>query len=812
MHRLTPQLHGTGLLLLGLLLAVSTPGVEAQEPYRLPPEEILQIVDAPPAPRTSVSPDHQWLLLIDRSALPPIEDLARPMLRLAGMRIDPAANGSFRTSYDEGLRLRPLRDPEAEPIRIPIAADGRLASTRWSHLGDRFVYTVVTSSGTELWGVEVSSPTNPRLLATGLNTIFVAPRWLPDGTSILCSLVPEDRGEAPKPPTAPSGPNVQETSGSKSPVRTYQDLLKSEHDGDLFEHYGRSVLTVIPWRGEPSPLGPTGLISAVDVSPDGENLLVEELLRPWSYSLPHWQFARESRVLDREGETLHRWMTPMVQDVPIGGVPLGPRSVQWHPMRPATLLWVEALDGGDPRAEVSHRDRWMAHESPFTAATVELQRLEHRARGIDFFRSPTHFVFGEYDRDRRWIRRTMVDVAHPEKARVIEDRSVRDRYGDPGALVMEDRPDGISVILQRGDWVFRTGAGAGPDGVFPFVRMESLTTGETRPMWRCEDGAYETPLAVWEEEGAIQVLTSHESPTSPPNLRWHTVEGESRVLTRFEDPTPAIRAVKKELLTYDRADGVPLSGTLYTPADHRPGVRLPLLVWAYPREYNDPGTAGQIGVSPHRFTRIAGSSHLHLVTQGYAVLDGATMPIIGDAETMNDSFIEQLVASAEAAIDTVVERGVADRRRIAVGGHSYGAFMTANLLAHCDLFRAGLARSGAYNRTLTPFGFQSERRTLWEAPESYFAISPFMHADRIDEPLLLIHGEVDNNSGTYPMQSRRLFAAIQGNGGTARLVMLPHESHGYRARESVLHTLAEMVDWLDRHLTLEGDPSSDAGG
>ncbi|MHC4142968.1 MAG: alpha/beta hydrolase family protein [Planctomycetota bacterium] len=299
----------------------------------------------------------------------------------------------------------------------------------------------------------------------------------------------------------------------------------------------------------------------------------------------------------------------------------------------------------------------------------------------------------------------------------------------------------------------------------------------------------------------MQFITRHETPTSPPNYRLRTAgEREFETLTSFADPTPQIRGIHKEVVTYQRADGVQLSATLYLPADHQPGTRLPLIVWAYPIEFNDPGTAGQVTRSPSRFTRIRGSSHLHLLTQGYAIMDGATMPIIGHPETMNDTFIEQAVASAQAAIDKAAELGVADPQRVGVGGHSYGAFMTANLLAHCDFFRAGVARSGAYNRTLTPFGFQAERRPLWEAPEVYFAISPFFHADTINEPLLLIHGEIDSNSGTYPIQSQRLFKAIKGQGGKARLVMLPYESHGYRARESVLHTLAEMIDWFDRYV------------
>jgi dipeptidyl aminopeptidase/acylaminoacyl peptidase len=269
-------------------------------------------------------------------------------------------------------------------------------------------------------------------------------------------------------------------------------------------------------------------------------------------------------------------------------------------------------------------------------------------------------------------------------------------------------------------------------------------------------------------------------------------------LTHFPDPAPQLRSITKQLVTYKRADGVPLSFTLYLPANYKKGERLPTIVWAYPLEFSDAGTAGQVSGSPSHFTTIGGISQLFLVTQGYAVLDDATMPVIGDPETMNNTYVEQIVASAKAAIDKAVEMGVADRDRIGVGGHSYGAFMTANLLAHSDLFRAGVARSGAYNRTLTPFGFQSERRTLWEAPEMYMKVSPFMHADKIKHPILLIHGMADDNSGTFPIQSERLYQAIKCNGGIVRYVQLPYEAHGYLARESTEHTLYEMVSWFDK--------------
>jgi dipeptidyl aminopeptidase/acylaminoacyl peptidase len=432
---------------------------------------------------------------------------------------------------------------------------------------------------------------------------------------------------------------------------------------------------------------------------------------------------------------------------------------------------------------------------------------------MTFLRDPDLVITSEYDRDRRWTRSLLHDLRDPQALKVLDDRSIRDRYGDPGRIATVPTASGHRVALQHGPWIFRTGSGPSPDGVHPFLDRQNVETLETERLWQCADGAYESVVGVWLEGDDAQFITRHETPVSPPNYRQRGLgDAEARAVTDFPDPTPQIRGIRKEVVTYERNDGVQLSATLYLPADYEPGTRLPLLVWAYPIEFNDPRTAGQVTKSPHRFTRIRGASHLHLLTQGYAIMDGATMPIIGHPETMNDTFIEQVVAAARAAIDKAVELGVADGRRVGVGGHSYGAFMTGNLLAHCDLFRAGVARSGAYNRTLTPFGFQGERRPLWEAPEVYFAISPFMHADAINEPLLLIHGELDSNSGTFPMQSQRLFKAIKGNGGITRLVMLPHESHGYRARESVLHTLAEMIDWLDRYVKSAEPSPRDAAG
>ena len=789
--------------LLTLLFLVSP--IPAQDGYRLPPPEVVALVDAPPAPTVSLSPDDRWMLLVEREAMPSIADLSRPMLRLAGMRIDPAANARYSTSFSKGLVLRD-RDGTQE-ARIPLEPGARVGRTSWSHNSRWFSYTVVSDRGTALWAAAVDSPGQPCLITDRLNGVLGGATWMPDGDSLLLHLVPEDRGPAPEPSAVPAGPNIQETSGTKSPLRTYQDLLTSPEDEALFVHYAVAEIALVRLDGAAAParVAPPGLYRQASPSPDGRHLLISQIHRPFSYLMPVYSFPHEVFVRElatREDHLIER--VPLAENIPIGGVRTGRRSISWKAGEPATLVWTEALDGGDPKVEVPHRDRWLAQAAPFDAEPRELLKVEHRAQGLSYLRDPAKLITREYDRDRRWTRSLLHDLGRPDAApKVLDDRSQRDRYNDPGRLVQELDDQGRAVLRQDGPWVYRTGNGASPEGLLPFLDRQNLDTLETVRLWRCQPGAYEGLASVTKElrGGVPLILTRHESPTTPPNyFAFRPGSGERVALTDFPDPTPQIRGVRKQLVTYERADGVPLSATLYLPADYREGQRLPLFVWAYPLEYNDPSTAGQIGSSPWRFTRIGGSSHLHLLTQGYAVMDGATMPVIGDPETMNDTFVEQIVASAQAAIDKAVEMGVADRERVAVGGHSYGAFMTANLLARCDLFRAGIARSGAYNRTLTPFGFQSERRTFWEAPEAYFKVSPFMHADKIDEPLLLIHGEADNNSGTFPLQSRRLFQAIKGNGGTARLVMLPKESHGYRARESVLHSLAEMIDWLDRHL------------
>jgi dipeptidyl aminopeptidase/acylaminoacyl peptidase len=608
----------------------------------------------------------------------------------------------------------------------------------------------------------------------------------------------------------PSGPIVQINGGPPAPVRTFQDLLQNSHDEALFDHYFTSRLARVPLAGgRATDLGEAGIFRGFEPSPDGRFLLVSRIRRPYSYVVGLGSFPMEVAVWDaRTGRETHRVAdVPLLDDLPTAfdAVHPGRRSVQWRSDAPATLVWAQAQDGGDPRNEAAIRDRVYMQAAPFAAAPQTLIDLEHRFAGIMWGRDDLALVMSRWF-NTRWERRFAVNPSAPAAPpRLLSDRSYQDRYADAGFPVFTSTPTGHAVMMFSADGrgIFLTAQGASERGNYPFLDVMDVVSGETRRLWRAEDPYYETVETVLDPSGT-RILTRRESLTEPSNLFVRTLpSGEARRITDFADPAPQLAGIQRQMISYPRADGVQLSGTLFLPPgyDRERDGRLPVILWAYPTEFRDAAAAAQITDSPNRFQRPGGSSHLFFLTQGYAVLDNPAMPIIGEGEDEpNDTYIQQLVSSAQAAVDHIVGLGIGDRDRIGIGGHSYGAFMTANLLAHSDIFRAGIARSGAYNRTLTPFGFQAEQRTYWEAPETYHAMSPFTFANRIREPILLIHGENDSNSGTFPIQSERFYAALRGHGATVRYVVLPLEDHGYRARESVLHTLWEMIDWADRHV------------
>jgi len=788
-------------LLLAVLTSLLFVPSAAQQPYTLPPQEIVDILDAPPPPYVLVSPDGNWLLLAERSSMPAIDDLALPVLRLGGLRIAPDRNSRQRLSFITGLTLKNLADGSSRKIELPEGF--RMDFPRWSPDSRRLAFCRVTDSGLELWTAAVATGAASPLSPSALNTILTGPVWMPDSRRILAGLVVEGRGEPPQKPAVPVGPNIQESTGKFVKAATYQDLLKTAFDEALFEYYALSQLVEFDVvSGAARKLGPPSLLTGFDPSPDGQFLVVTSLKRPFSYSVPAYSFARTYEIWNQEGQPVYVLADlPPAEEVPINGVPTGPRSPQWQTGRPATLVWAEALDGGDPEKEAEFRDRVMGLAAPFQGSAQELAKTKDRFFGITWLGTEGLALVNDYSWKKSWRRTCLVDTRRRDlPPKILVDINMRDRYNDPGRPVTASTPSGHDYAVLENNWTYLAGEGASPQGARPFLDKLNIKTMEKMRIFRSAADRYES-FQGFQGNSRRLILISSESPTEPPNIfRLDLKTGKKRPLTDFRDPAPQLTGIKKQLVKYKRADGIDLSGTLYLPPGAEAGAKFPAVVWAYPLEYTDPGVAGQVRASPQRFTFFRGASHLFFLLQGYVVFDGAQMPIVGDPKTVNDTFVQQLAADAQAAIDALEGLGVVDTSRVGVGGHSYGAFMTANLLAHTDLFAAGIARSGAYNRTLTPFGFQSERRTLWEAPESYINMSPFMHAHKINEPILLIHGEADNNSGTFPIQSERLFAALKGFGSTARLIMLPLESHGYTARESVLHAVAEMLEWFDRHV------------
>ena len=779
-----------------------------QQGYRQPPSPIADILDAPQTPAVLVSPDRAWLLLAERASLPSIAELSEPELRLAGLRINPRTGGQSREVTGTGLRLRAIggSGKAAAERRIETPAGARIGFPQWSQDSKRIAFTVTSDSMVTLWIADVASGAARRVDAPALNATIGTPcRWI-DNTRLACKAVPSDRGAEPARSITPTGPVVQEAMGRAAPNRTYQDLLTSPADENLFEHYATSRIAIVSADAPARLIGDAGIHLSAQPSPDGRYLLVTTSHRPFSYVVPVGRFPQRIEVWDLDGRLVKRVTDrALIEEMSIAfdaTVP-GPRDATWRQDAPATLVWAEALDNGDPSREVERRDRVLALAAPFTGEPRTLFEGTYRIDDIVWSNDALALVSESWWKSRRQ-RMSAIAAAGAGSPRQLYDRSSEDRYGAPGGFVTVPGPLGTNVLLttRDGKFAYLTGDGASAEGDRPFLDRIELATGKTTRLWRSQGPYYEYVVTVLDPD-ARRVITRRESVTEAPNYFLRDVRsGRTTALTEFKDPAPQFAGVTRELIKYKRADGVELSATLYLPAGYdRARGALPFLFWAYPQEFKTAAAAAQVRGSPYRFVRPQAASHLFLLTQGYGVLDDPAMPIVGEGTAEpNDSYIEQLVAGAQAAVDEVVRRGVADRDRIAIGGHSYGAFMTANLLAHSDLFRTGIARSGAYNRTLTPFGFQAEERDFWKAQDTYMKMSPFTFAHRINEPILMIHGEADNNSGTFPIQSDRMFAAIKGNGGVVRYVLLPSEAHGYRARESVGHVLWEMVEWLDRYV------------
>ncbi|WP_229978812.1 S9 family peptidase [Stenotrophomonas lactitubi] len=815
----------TGLVLSMALLAV-VPQALAAAPqaaqtqaqgvtgYELPSAALQAVVDAPRAPSLYLSPRRDVAALMQMPSLPSIQVVAQPELKLAGLRINPRTFSDSRFSFGQKLWLMNVADGKERQIS-GLPATLSIASLTWSPDQKWLAFNQVDAAtgANELWLVDVAGGSARRLVA-GLNTVLGSGyQWLPDSRGLVVFTRPANLGAAPAADGIPTGPAVQQTSqgGGVVSIRTYQDLLKNEADARQFDYYATTQPVEVSLDGQSRAIGAAGIFMGFAVSPDGRFVLSQPVQRPYSYVVPASSFPRRIEVLDRStGKLVHTVaVRPLVEGLPTGNDAevTGVRDISWRGDADATLVWAEAQDGGDPNREAKVRDAVFMQAAPFDTPPVTLAQLGSRYAGISWGRGDLALLNESWWKTRRsktWL--IAPDNASAD-ARLLWDRDAQDRYADPGRPLMASDDRGRSLLQTTADGgsLYLAGAGASPEGDRPFVDRFEVASGKATRLFHSQAPTYAAPVTLLDAQ-ASSLLISRESPDEPTNFYVQSLADTNaapRALTHFAHPLPQLKGVQKEQIRYKRKDGVDLTATLLLPPGYDPkrdGPR-PLLMWAYPGEFKSAAAASQVTDSPYRFNAISYWGPQAFLAKGYVVLASPSMPIIGEGDKEpNDTYIEQLVANAQAAVDEVVRRGVTDREHIAIGGHSYGAFMTANLLAHTRLFKAGIARSGAYNRTLTPFGFQAEERNYWQAQDVYQKMAPFNYADRIKDPILFIHGVDDNNSGTFPLQSERMFAAVKGLGGTARLVMLPNESHAYRARESIMTMLAESERWLEQTL------------
>lgn len=803
--------------------------------YRLPPPEIKDIVDAPPLPALTFSPQRDKILFLKRRSLPPLAELAKPEEKLAGVRIDATCNTRSRMSFYTGIGIHQLMDdgtlgPEKLVHGFPEGA--KINFVTWSRDGQHLSFSIRVdeddncSSNLRVWVADTETGRARPLFQSPdihLNAVFDNFVWIDDSTLLVCT-IPLSRGDPPRKPLVPSGPKIQSNEEQNViQVRTFQDLLKDEYDENLFEYYATSQLVLASLNGTVKEIGPPAIYTSLDPSPDEKYLLLSSIHRPFSFIVPCGRFPKKVDLWTTDGRFIRELCDlPLAEDVPIafGSVRKGMRSLNWRADKPSTLYWVETQDGGDGKVEISPRD--IVYTQPAEPLEAEepkvLLKLDLRYGGISWCDDSLALVYESWYKTRKTRTWVISPGSKDAVPRILFDRSSEDVYSDPGSPMLFRTSMGTYIIARikkdndQGTYVILNGNGATPEGNIPFLDLFDINTGHKERIWESDkEKYYETVVALMSDQNdgdlpidQLRILTSKESKTENTQYylqRWP--DKKSFQITSFPHPHPQLAALQKEMIRYQRKDGVQLTATLYLPPGYDPAKDgpLPCLVWSYPGEFKSKEAAGQVRGSPNEFAGIGSTSALLWLARRFAILSGPTIPIIGEGdEEANDRYVEQLVASAEAAVEEVVRRGVAHPDKIAVGGHSYGAFMTANLLAHAPhLFSCGVARSGAYNRTLTPFGFQNEDRTLWEATGTYVEMSPFMSANKIKKPILLIHGEEDNNSGTLTIQSDRFFNALKGHGALSRLVILPFESHGYAARESIMHVLWETDRWLQKY-------------
>ncbi len=778
--------------------------------WQSPEEDILNILHAPQIPWTSTSPSRTHMMLTDHVLYPTLSELAGPMLKLAGTRVNPQNNYYHGRHGGTSPKVLTISNGKIVDVNIPDGAE--VLSTYWTVDGQRFALSVGFVDRVELWLGDITGHVEkvPNMILNPL--MDQAVKWLPNQEKILIRRI-NNRGDVPQKPLLPKGPKILEDA-SATARSTYEsrNLLETEFDKGLFTYYTECELVVYDTKTKQTKtIGPAASYMHASVSPDGNFVLVERLKQPWSQEVGWWRFANDIEIWDLEGNLVKTVVNqPLANEVPVHGVVTGPRNVSWQPTAPNTLIWTEALDGGSPMAEVESRDKLMRWEAPFKVEAEEIYKAEHRIQATMWGESDGMLMVYQRERIKRWRYVWLLDI-NKGTSKLWFDLDENDRYSDPGFPLYTQMKNGKYAVKVDNGSIFFRGSGGTPKGDRPFVDRRNIKTGEVERIFRSDADKYENFIDFAETPNTF--IMRSESLTSVPNYYLGTMgesieaeSGESTVqitkqpITTFKDPSPKLREIKSEIVRYKRDDGVELSFNLLLPSGYKKGTKVPTVVYAYPLEYSGAKTAGQVRGSSNRFMRIYGPSHKYFLMRGYAVLDNTGMPMVGDSETVYDSFVPQLVSDAEAAVAKIIDMGIADPDKIGIIGHSHGGLMVANLLAHTDLFCAGIARSGSYNKTNQPYGFQGERRSLFEATKSYIDCSPTFFADKVNEPILIIHGDDDSNPGTLTFQSEVFYEAVRGSGGTARLVLLPFEDHGYRAKESIEHVLWEQLNWFDKHV------------
>lgn len=793
-----------------LLFLFMTYFSDAQEnlTYQNPTKEILKLADVSLAPGVILNEAQTQMLLLFRDQYKSIEELSQEEMRLAGLRIDPKTNIGSRTYYYNNIQIKNISNSKNEPIQVDgLPSNPKLANFTWSPKQTKMACTNTTKNGVEVWVVDLNEAKASRLASGNVNAnMGDVINWLNE-ESMLVKIIPSDKKPLiDRKNDVPTGPTISTNDGKKAQNRTYQDLIKNPTDEHNFEQLAISEIHKISTDGTDEIWMKTKMYNSLTLSPDGKYVLVNTINKPFSYLVPYNRFPSTTAVYTNNGEFVETIVdVPLIEDLPQGFMAerKGRRDITWRNDKPSTLIYAEVLDEGDPEKEADFRDEVFQLEVPFKGEGKSLLKTKNRFSYILWGNDNVAIAF-DYWWNTRNLKTYVFNPSNPSQSpKIIADRNYQDRYSDPGNFETKRNEFGKSVLALENDNAFLLGDGFSEKGQFPFLDKINLKTNKTQRVYQSKFTDKIEDLRGFDLK-KNRLLVRIESKNEYPNYFFRNLKSQELTkLTAFENPFAAIEDVHKEVISYKREDGIDLSATLYLPVGYtkETAENLPMILWAYPQEFKDKSSAGQNTKNPNEFTYLFWGSPLYWLAKGYVVLDDAAFPIIGEGEAEpNDSFRKQLVDNAKAAIDAVDNLGYINRNKVAVGGHSYGAFMVANLLTHSDLFAAGIARSGAYNRTLTPFGFQSEERNYWEAPEVYYTMSPFMHAEKMKSPLLLIHGEADNNSGTYPMQSERYFNALKGLGATVRLVMLPKESHGYAAKESIMHMLYEQDQWLEKYL------------